>query len=98
MNPFEKNISSIYQSRGKAWLADLPKKVEQKERSYLNCIRCGCEKATACSFLDTGRVSGKIKLSCKLRGRNRTSGTKSLPTSLVMLAKGLECPVYDLLS
>jgi streptomycin 6-kinase len=29
MNPFEKNISSIYQSRGKAWLADLPKKVEQ---------------------------------------------------------------------
>lgn len=29
MNPFEKNISSIYQSRGNAWLADLPKKVEQ---------------------------------------------------------------------
>ena len=29
MNPFEKNISSIYQSRGEAWLADLPKKVEQ---------------------------------------------------------------------
>jgi len=29
MNPFEKNISSIYQSKGKAWLADLPKKVEQ---------------------------------------------------------------------
>lgn len=29
MNPFEKNITSIYQSRGKAWLADLPKKVEQ---------------------------------------------------------------------
>lgn len=29
MNPFEKNISSIYQSRGKAWLADLPKKVAQ---------------------------------------------------------------------
>jgi len=29
MNPFEKNITSIYQSRGKAWLDDLPKKVEQ---------------------------------------------------------------------
>lgn len=29
MNPFEKNITSVYQSRGKAWLADLPKKVEQ---------------------------------------------------------------------
>lgn len=29
MNSFEKNISSIYQSRGKAWLANLPKKVEQ---------------------------------------------------------------------
>jgi streptomycin 6-kinase len=29
MNLFEKNISSIYLSRGKAWLADLPRKVEQ---------------------------------------------------------------------
>ncbi len=29
MNPFKKNITSIYQNRGKAWLADLQKKVEQ---------------------------------------------------------------------
>jgi streptomycin 6-kinase len=29
MNSFEKNISAIYQNRGKTWLAHLPKKVEQ---------------------------------------------------------------------
>lgn len=29
MNLFENNISSIYQKRGQAWLADLPKKVER---------------------------------------------------------------------
>jgi streptomycin 6-kinase len=29
MNPFEKNIFTLYQSKGEAWLANLPRKVDQ---------------------------------------------------------------------